>query len=345
MERLDRKYRILQAIIDDYILTALPVGSRTISRKYEQKLSSATIRNEMSDLEELGYLDSPHTSAGRIPSYKAYRLYVDQMLTPAALSAEEKAFIGQCFEQRAHQVEELSMRIAKALSSMTHYTTAVMTSSPRSEQRLSHLQLVPVSDRRVLMVLVTKSGSVRQSVLELRGGIEPDALYTVSRILSQELCGVRLSELPARLFELSGRSPEGVDAVVRAMGEQQAQEAASDVSTLVVGGRSNLLNFPEYSDVDKARSLLSVLETREKVVSLLSNNGEMEISVRIGPETGMEETKDCSIVSASYRLSDGRVNTIGLIGPTRMQYGRVLAVLGQVGRSLTALLEESGEDS
>ena len=339
MERLDRKYRILQAIIDDYILTALPVGSRTISRKYEQKLSSATIRNEMSDLEELGYLDSPHTSAGRIPSYKAYRLYVDQMLTPAALTAEEKAFIGQCFDRRAHQVEELSMRIAKALSSMTHYTTAVMTSSPRSEQELSHLQLVPVSDRRALLILVTRSGSVRQSVLSLRSSIEPDELYTVSRVLSQWLSGVRLSELPARLAELAGRGSGGVDAVVQAMSEQQPEETASDVSTLVVGGRSNLLNFPEYSDVDKARSLLSVLETREKVVSLLSNRGEMEISVRIGPETGMEETKDCSIVSASYRMSDGRVNTIGLIGPTRMQYGRVLAVLGQVGRSLTELLD------
>ena len=201
MERLDRKYRILQAIIDDYILTALPVGSRTISRKYEQKLSSATIRNEMSDLEELGYLDSPHTSAGRIPSYKAYRLYVDQMLTPAALTAEEKAFIGQCFDRRAHQVEELSMRIAKALSSMTHYTTAVMTSSPRSEQELSHLQLVPVSDRRALLILVTRSGSVRQSVLDLGTGVEPDELYTVSRILSSQLEGCRLSELPERLLQ------------------------------------------------------------------------------------------------------------------------------------------------
>ena len=124
------------------------------------------------------------------------------------------------------------------------------------------------------------------------------------------------------------------------MSEQQPEEAASDVSTLVVGGRSNLLNFPEYSDVDKARSLLSVLETREKVVSLLSNNGEMEISVRIGPETGLEETKDCSIVTASYRLSDGRVNTIGLIGPTRMQYGKVLSVLGEVGRSLTTIIQQ-----
>ena len=153
MDLIDRKYRILQAIIDDYIMTALPVGSRTISRKYEQKLSSATIRNEMSDLEELGYLDSPHTSAGRIPSYKAYRLYVDRMIHPMPLSEEETAFIKGCFDRRINQVEELSARIAKALSSMTHYTTAVMTRAPREEQVFSHLQLVPVSDRRLLLVI------------------------------------------------------------------------------------------------------------------------------------------------------------------------------------------------
>ena len=340
MDLIDRKYRILQAIIDDYILTALPVGSRTISRKYEQKLSSATIRNEMSDLEELGYLDSPHTSAGRVPSNKAYRLYVDQMLRPMPLSVEETAFINRCFDRRMHQAEDLSMRIAKALSSVTHYTTAVMTRTPRNEQTLSHLQLVPVADRRVLLILVTKSGSVKQSILDLGANVAPDELYTVSRILSQQLEGLRLSELPGELMRLSGKSETGIHAIGRTIAEQTPQQEQSDIVALAVGGRSNLLSFPEYSDVDKAKALLSVLETREKVVSLLSQQGEMEISVRIGPETGLEETKDCSIVTASYRLSDGRVNTIGLIGPTRMQYGKVLSVLGQVGKSLDMMLED-----
>ena len=340
MDLIDRKYRILQAIIDDYILTALPVGSRTISRKYEQKLSSATIRNEMSDLEELGYLDSPHTSAGRIPSNKAYRLYVDQMLRPMPLSVEETAFINSCLDRRQHQVEDLSMRIAKTLSSMTHYTTAVMTRAPRSEQVLSHLQLVPVSDRRALLILVTRSGTVKQSIVDLGAPAAPDELYTVSRILSQQLEGLPLSELPGELMRLSGGCETGIHEVVRAIAQQQPHDVQSDVIALAVGGRSNLLSFPEYSDVDKAKALLSVLETREKVVSLLSQHGEMEISVRIGPETGLEETKDCSLVTASYRLGDGRVNTIGLIGPTRMQYGKVLSVLSQVGRSLNTLLEE-----
>ncbi|MDO5298443.1 MAG: heat-inducible transcriptional repressor HrcA [Clostridia bacterium] len=344
MDRIDRKYRILQAIIDDYILTALPVGSRTISRKYEQKLSSATIRNEMSDLEELGYLDSPHTSAGRVPSYKAYRLYVDQMLTPVPLSVEETAFINRCFDRRIHQVEELSSRIAKVLSSMTHYTTAVMTRTPKNELVLSHLQLVPVADRRVLLVLVTRGGSVKQTLLELDAPIAPDELYTVSRYLSRQLEGCALSDLAQVLGEMGGERPDATP-VIRAIAQQQPEAEEGDVAALVVGGRSNLLSFPEYSDVDKAKALLSVLETREKMVSLLSQHGEMEISVRIGPETGMEETRDCSIVTASYRLGDGRVNTIGLIGPTRMQYGKVLSVLSQVGQSLTELLEEQNGQS
>ena len=341
MDIIDRKYRILQAIIDDYILTALPVGSRTISRKYEQKLSSATIRNEMSDLEELGYLDSPHTSAGRVPSNKAYRLYVDRMIQPEPLSVEETAFIKHCFDKRVNQVESMSTRIAKALSSMTHYTTAVMTRTPREEQVFSHLQLVPISDRRLLLIVVTVSGAVRQSILDLETPIAPDSLYTVSRILSKELEGCPMNALAATLSKLAGREPQDMQHLIRQLAAQPQTEG--DVSGLVVGGRSNLLSFPEYSDVDKAKELLSVLETKEKVVSLLGQQGEMEISVRIGPETGMEETRDCSVVTASYRLSDGTVNTIGLIGPTRMRYGRVLSVLGEVGKSITELLEEQNE--
>lgn len=343
MDLIERKYRILQAIIDDYILTALPVGSRTISRKYEQKLSSATIRNEMSDLEELGYLDSPHTSAGRVPSNKAYRLYVDQMLRPMALSGEEQAFIRECFDRRTHQVEDLSLRIAKALSSMTHYTTAVMTRTPKNDQIFSHLQLVPVADRRALLIIVTKSGAVRQSVIDMGGAVAADDLYAVSKILSSRLEGCPLSRLSRQFVAIAGGAPDDMQHVMHALTLEAQQVSKDEVSALVVGGRSNLLSFPEYADVDKARELLSVLETRDKMVDLLSTGGDMEFSVRIGPETGLEETKDCSIVSASFRLGDGRVNTIGLIGPTRMQYGKALAVLTQVGRTLSDVLGESAE--
>lgn len=335
MDLVDRKYRILQAIIDDYILTALPVGSRTISRKYEQKLSSATIRNEMSDLEELGYLDSPHTSAGRVPSYKAYRLYVDQMIRPQSLSSEETAYIRDCFSRRMGQIDEMSTRVARALSSMTHYTSVVLTRSAHSEQVLSHLQLVPLSERQALLVLVLRGGQVRQCVVDTGAAMHADDLYAVSRYLSEKLAGCPLSMLSTALVDGIGGVPQEMEKVVRSMAEQGGEE-----SKLVIGGRSNLLGFPEYSDAQKARALLSVLETREKMVDLLSGSGEMELSVRIGPETGIEEMRDCSLLTVSCRTGDGRVNTIGLIGPTRMQYGKALSVLETVGRTLTELLDE-----
>ena len=338
MDLIERKYRILQAIIDDYILTALPIGSRTISKKYEQKLSSATIRNEMSDLEDLGYLDSPHTSAGRIPSNKAYRLYVDRMIQPYPLSVEELAYIQSCFDTRAQQIGTLSAKLARVISGMTHYTTAVMTRTPRDEQKLSHIQLVPVSDRRVLLILVTEKGAVKQKLVELDQPLAPDALYTVSRFLTARLSGCPLSQLDSALSAVGARESEEVRGMLRAM--MQFPEEQSDEGTLVVGGRSNLLGFPEYADVGKAQELLKVLETRDKLISLLSRQGEMEITVRIGPETGIDELKDCSVVTASYRLMDGRVNTIGLIGPTRMQYGRAVTVLEEVGKALSRAIAE-----
>ena len=337
MDLIDRKYRILQAIIDDYIQTALPVGSRTISKKYEQNLSSATIRNEMSDLEELGYLDSPHTSAGRIPSLKAYRLYVDQMLHPSQLTPEERRYLQECFTRRMHQVETLSARLARAISGMTSYTTAVMTRSPRSEQKLSHIQLVPISERMALLILVTQRGTVREQILDMDQPIDPEALYTVSRVLSSRLAGCPMDKLPEALGQITKTEPDEVARLLRAI--ELAPEDPQE-STIVVGGRSNILGFPEYSDVGKAQELLRVLETQDKLASLLSRQGEMEINVRIGPENGVEELRDCSVVTMSYRLRDGRVNTIGLIGPTRMQYGKAVAVLGEVGRVLSQMLRQ-----
>ena len=343
MELIDRKYRILQAIIDDYILTALPVGSRTISRKYEHSLSSATIRNEMSDLEDLGYLDSPHTSAGRIPSNKAYRLYVDRMLQPFPLSVEDVAYIRSCFDARSRQIEQISMKLARAISGMTNYTAAVMTRMPKEEQKLSHMQLVPVADRRVILILVTESGAVTQTPVDLEAAIDPDVLYTVSKFLSKRLEGCPMSRLQHQLLEIAEGEPEEMSKLLRTLAAQEEDENL-EVGSIVVGGRSNLLSYPEYSDVEKARNLLSVLETRDKMISLLNTQGEMEITVRIGPETGMEELRDCSVVTASYRMRDGRVNTIGLIGPTRMQYGKVLSVLNQVGRSIYELFDSQDDD-
>lgn len=337
-----RKFRILRAIIDDYILTAIPVGSRTISKKYEMGLSSATIRNEMSDLEELGYLDQPHVSAGRIPSAKAYRLYVDQLLQNGSIRTGDAADVRAYFTNRAQQMEDVISRAAQALSGLTHYTSLVM--SPKgAELRIRTLQLVPVSSQSALLVIVTDGGIMRDSVIRVGSEMDSDALYAVSRTLTERLSGHTLSEA-LTLIKETERDMQAERQVLSGVAEfLDAMDSEGGKAKLTLGGASNILNFPEYSDVEKARCFLSVLETKDKLLKLMENHGEMAFTVRIGPETGIPELEDCSLVTATYRLSDNTHGTIGVIGPTRMQYGRVLSVLSAMGKQLTDLLRQDKE--
>ena len=336
-----RKFRILQAIIDDYILTAIPVGSRTISKKYEMGLSSATIRNEMSDLEELGYLDQPHVSAGRIPSAKAYRLYVDQLLQNGILQSGDASSVRDHFGSRARQMEDVISRAAQVLSGLTHYTSLVM--SPKGKElHIRTIQLVPVSSQSALLVIVTDGGIMRDTVIRVGSDLDSDALYAISRMLTEKLSGHTVTEALSMLNVASAAHPhhpvlEGVTEFLDTV------EGDATKTKLALGGTSNILNFPEYSDVEKAKGFLSVLETKDKLIHLLENHGEMAFTVRIGPETGIPELKDCSLVTATYRLSDNTHGTIGVIGPTRMQYGRVLSILNAMGQQLSEVLGQDKE--
>lgn len=337
-----RKFRILQAIIDDYILTAIPVGSRTISKKYEMGLSSATIRNEMSDLEELGYLDQPHVSAGRIPSTKAYRLYVDQLLQAGKIHSDDVDSMRAHFSERTGKMEDVINRAAQVLSSVTHYTSLVM--SPKGgEMTIRNLQLVPVSNSSALLVIVTDSGVVRDSVIHVDNELDTDALYAISRMLTERLAGHTLGET-LELLKSMGREFAEKRAVFGGISELVADvENQHAKSKLSFGGTSNILNFPEYNDVEKARSFLSLLETKDVLLEILEQHQNVAFTVRIGPETGVPELKDCSLVTATYSLGDHTHGTIGVIGPTRMQYGRVLNVLSAMGEQLTRLLTQDKE--
>jgi len=337
-----RKFRILQAIIDDYILTAIPVGSRTISKKYEMGLSSATIRNEMSDLEELGYLDQPHVSAGRVPSAKAYRLYVDQLLQSGVLRSDDAASVKNHFGSRARQMEDVISRAAQVLSGMTNYTALVMSPKGR-ELHIRTLQLVPVSSTSALLVIVTDGGIMRDTVIRVGSGLDSDALYAISRMLTEKLSGRTISEALHMLQGVTEQNPRGRQVLDGVVGFLDAVDGDTTKAKLALGGTSNILNFPEYSDVEKAKGFLSVLETKDKLIQLLENQGEMAFTVRIGPETGIPELKDCSLVTATYHLSDNTHGTIGVIGPTRMQYGRVLSILNAMGQQLSDLLGQDKE--
>ena len=294
----ERKFMILQAIIDDYIMTAVPVGSRTISRKAGVGFSPATIRNEMSDLEELGYLDQPHTSAGRVPSPKAYRLYVDHLLKVNEVSREDAQRISSYLNSRAGQVEQVMQSAAQVLSDITHYTAVV--AAPQLETlRIRRVQLVPISENTALM------SQVRSRFADMFRDLKENRKL---------LAGV-------------------LDVLENRIAQRESQQ-------MVVGGTTNLLSYPEYSDVEKARSFLSVLECKEKLYPLLRQAGSVEFSIRIGPENDLPELSECSILTATYRVGGHSTGTMGIIGPTRMNYGKVMSVLSYMGKAITDMLSE-----
>lgn len=331
-----RKERILRAIIDDYVLTALPVGSRTISRKYETSLSSATIRNEMSDLEELGYLAQPHVSAGRVPSPKAYRLYVNELLAQGGVKQDPEA--REFFSQRVRQMEDVVTSAAQAISEFTRYTAVVM--MPKQlDLRVSTLQLIPMPRGAALLVIITDTGAIRDTVIRVSESLDGDGLYAISRMLTERLAGRTLQEVQEMLGAYS-RQIGGDGRVIQGIADlasQMARQSATD--TVTVGGSHNILNYPEYSDVEKARAFLSVLEEKEKLIALLSGS-EKAFSVRIGPEMGLPKMADCSVVTASYQVGQGHRGFVGVIGPTRMPYGKVLSALSGIGGALSDMLGE-----
>ena len=334
----DRKFLILQAIIDDYITTAVPVGSRTISRKNGVGFSPATIRNEMSDLEELGYLAQPHTSAGRVPSAKAYRLYVDELMKRREVSPEEARRIQDHLDKRASQVEDVIREAAQVLSDVTQYT-AVVAAPTLNTTRVKRIQFVPVTDTSALMIVVTSAGLVKDTLIRVPSGLTPDHLYGISKMLTEQLQGRQLCEVREKLSDMYEGLSEHRQLMADVLDELDKQLGGVRVP-LAVGGRSNLLSYPEYSDVDKARSFLAALESRDKIYPLLQQTGGVEFTVRIGPEIDMPEFSDCSVVTATYRVGDNTAGTMGIIGPTRMDYARVVSVMNYMGKAISKLLSD-----
>ncbi|HIS03732.1 MAG TPA: heat-inducible transcription repressor HrcA [Candidatus Pullichristensenella avicola] len=336
----ERKFLILQAIIDDYITTAMPVGSRTISRKAGVGFSPATIRNEMSDLEELGYLAQPHTSAGRVPSYKAYRLYVDKLLKAGQLSKEERQKIAQHMQTRSKQVETVIRRAARVLSDATKYTSVVVAPHIGS-LRIRHVQIVPVSSGTAMLIIVTSAGIVKDAIISIPEGLSADHLYGISRMLTEHLAGQPIESVRQIFAEIIRGMGNERKLLAETMQVIEENIAAVDDRDVYVGGSANLLNYPEYSDVDKAKNFLAVLESRDTLRKVMGEGGDMEITIRIGPENGVPELADCSVLTASYRMGDQSTGTLGIIGPTRMNYGRVVTVLGFMGRAISQLLSDN----
>ena len=340
MELDDRKITILKAIIKTYLETGEPVGSRTISKFTDLKLSSATIRNEMSDLEEMGYILQPHTSAGRIPSDKGYRFYVDQIMQE---KQQEVTEVKELMIQRVDRVELVLKRLAQMLAANTNY--AAMISGPQYHRnKLKFIQLSQMDEHKLLVVVVVEGNLVKNTMLDVPSAISQEELLNLNILLNSALNGLSLEEINldviTRLKERAGSYSQIVDQVLTQVAI--AIRADEDDLQIYTIGATNIFKYPELSDGEKASQLISTLEQKDKLRELIDDvnesdeNRENGIQVYIGNETPLQTMKDCSVVTANYELGEGIRGTIGIIGPKRMDYERVLGTLKNLMKQLDA---------
>jgi heat-inducible transcriptional repressor len=336
----ERRKCILRAITDVYIDTAEPVGSTTIARKHNLGISSATIRNEMASLEEEGYVYQPHTSAGRVPSDKGYRYYVDVLLEIPEVTSEEYKKINQLAEYRKEAIEKTIRRTTKLLAELTEYVSVAVIPEHRNAT-FRHIQLVPLDVHNILVILVVDPGFIENRVLSSSRAFSPEQLDEISAYLNQQLRGKRGEALTKTLLsELNNIVPEarGLISSITDIIQSVLTDAKDDV--VVVDGLLNILDQPEFQDLDRTKLVLSVLENRKvlsKVLSSLSRSS--GLTVQIGEENESPELKDFSLVTATYYHCGHNLGTIGLLGPTRMTYGRAMSLVKEVAMYLSELFD------
>ncbi|MCQ5386649.1 heat-inducible transcriptional repressor HrcA [Hungatella hathewayi] len=342
-DQLDgRKITILKAIIKTYLETGEPVGSRTISKYTDLNLSSATIRNEMSDLEELGYIVQPHTSAGRIPSDKGYRFYVDQIMQE---KEEEVTEIKDLMLKRVDRVELLLKQMARILAQNTNY--AALISAPQYHRnKLKFIQLSRVDDGKLLVVIVVEGNMIKNNMIPISQQLSDEGLLNLNILLNNALNGLTIEEINldviSRLKEQAGIHSEVVDRVLNEVAE--AIRADDDDLQIYTSGATNIFKYPELSDGEMASRLIGTLEQKELLQELVDDVNSSEsssgIQVYIGEEAPVQTMRDCSIVTANYELGEGLRGTIGIIGPKRMDYEKVLNTLRNLMTQLDSILKK-----
>ena len=343
----DRKTKILQAVIRNYLETGEPVGSRTISKYTDLNLSSATIRNEMADLEELGYIVQPHTSAGRIPSDKGYRLYVDQMLL------EKESEVNQMKEmllEKEAKMETLLKQVAKVLAVNTEYAT--MVSAPRYQgNKLKFIQLSKLDKNKLVAVIVAEGNIIKNNILNVKEILDDETLLTLNILLNTHLNGLAMEDINlgmiTALKQKAGIHSEIVSEVIDAVAE--AIKADEDLE-IYTSGTNNIFKYPELSDKQRASDIIHTFEEKNILNELMPigkvDADDNRIQVYIGDETPIQSMKDCSVVTATYELEEGVKGTIGIVGPRRMDYDKVVGALRHLTNQLDSLYkkEEKGEE-
>lgn len=336
----ERKTKILNAIIKNYLETGEPVGSRTISKYTDLNLSSATIRNEMSDLEEMGYILQPHTSAGRIPSDKGYRFYVDHLMAEKDKEVSEmKEFV----IEHTEKMDRVLQQVAKLLAANTNYATMI-TSPQCHHNKVKFLQLSNVDEEHILAVVVLEGNLVKNKMIATEEPIDNEQMLKLNMLLNTNLTGLSIDQINlgtiAWLKEKAGIHSKLIGNVLDAVAEAISEDEDLEIYT---SGATNILKYPELSDSAKASELLNAFEEKNQLVSLVTRNlaedeGNTGIQVYIGNETPIQTMKDCSVVTATYELGEGVKGTIGIIGPKRMDYENVMDNLKNLKAQLDGIL-------
>lgn len=341
MELSERKVKILQAIIRNYLETGEPVGSRTISKYTDLNLSSATIRNEMSDLEEMGYILQPHTSAGRIPSDKGYRLYVDTMMEQKDREIEE---MKEVMVQKEDKMDQLLKQVAKLLAVNTNYASMITTPTIHTN-KLKFIQLSRVDVNQLLAVVVVEGNVIKNNIIHTAEELDDETLLKLNILLNTHLNGLALEEINlgmiSSLKQQAGIHSEIVADVIDAIAESIHAEEDLEVYT---SGANNIFKYPELADQQKASSIINTFEEKQLLTELvqenLSDHNNTGIQVYIGEETPIQSMKDCSVVTATYELGEGMRGTIGIIGPKRMDYDKVIGTLKTITHQLDDLYKK-----
>lgn len=341
MEINERKEKILDAIIRNYLETGEPVGSRTISKYTDLNLSSATIRNEMSDLEEEGYIVQPHTSAGRIPTDKGYRFYVDHMLAKIEEREKKVSEREELIIEKMDKVDAMMENMAKVLANNTNYATMVTT--PKSKgNKIKFVQLSLLEDKQLLCTVVSDKNRVINKILNIDEEVDQEMIVRLNVAINTALAGLSMEEINLgvinSLVNQAGKMGQLVNEVLKAITEAISTEEEMKIYT---SGAKNIFKYPELSDKERASELLTTLEEKDQLTELVNEGDESTgIQVYIGSETPVQAMKDCSVVTATYELKDGFKGTIGIIGPKRMDYERVVETLREVKEKISDTFED-----
>lgn len=328
----ERKKKILQAVIDEYVNTAEPVSSSALVEKYNLKYSSATVRNELADLEKNGYLDKTHTSSGRIPSKKGYRFYVDELVKEDNISIEEMKYIQSKLDAKVNEIEDLAKIATTTLSEITHYTTVAI--GPKTEQQLiEEIKFVLLGTRMLMVVIVTDSGLVKETIIKYDEDITQSQVETLNNLFNTKLRGKPLSKIDKPMEEyILSEITYSVDVIKPII--EQINRIVEEADRIYLEGANRAFDLPEFKSLEIAKNFINVLDEKELMLDILDSGMAKDINVYIGDENDKEELKDFSIVTFKHKVGDKDLGTIGIIGPKRMDYSKVISVMKYISKKI-----------